>query len=126
MPITDAIIMDNFIPSDTTLKLRQGYTKYIETATRAETIFAYAVAGNKHLLFAADGRINKINPADKSVSEIASGYASNAWQYKLYKQRIIAVGAQNLPFTYDGTTITANPFTVSQDPQYHNHPRRAF
>ena len=41
MPQTDAIILDNYLPQDTKLSLRKGYSVYAKTLSRFLTLAAY-------------------------------------------------------------------------------------
>jgi hypothetical protein len=113
MSPTDAIELENWIPRERYLELRNGYEKKVTIATPVETLFSYEVAGNKKILAATNGEILELDIVTDNTTSLASGNSSNRWQNLLYKERIFAVNGTDAPFVFNGTTVAATGFSGS-------------
>ena len=87
MDVGFAIVMDNYIPLDTRVMLRPGYTEYIKTTDKVRTLCEY-IKGNTHRFLAVIGnKIYNISsrtaPAAYDGITLTEGYCQTA-QYKNY------------------------------------------
>lgn len=134
MPVGDAIILDNFFPSTTSVDLRNGYEAWSTGyADAVESLMTYnGPTGSK--LFAASGTsIYDATLKGAVGAAVVSGMANARWQHanmgtpggqflvcvngadypQVFNgttwQKVAAVGAQTISsVTHSGTTVTAN------------------
>ncbi len=101
MSETDAIVMDNYYPSETKVCLRGGYRSYAlnNTDTAIETLMEFRHAGGDRLFACGDGKIWDIT-TPTAVTESGSGYLNNKWQYAQFKERLLACNGYDLPASY--------------------------
>ena len=97
MPETDAIVMDNYIPSDTKLVLRKGYTLYVNIGRPVQTLAPYKSPGNDRLVAIAGGYA--WNVSSKGVAEKYDGISFNndACQTVQYRDRLYFLNGTDTP-----------------------------
>jgi hypothetical protein len=140
MEETDAIILDNFIPDTTALRLRGGYTEHAilqATTTVIETLIPYpAMNGSNAKLFAATP--DKIWDVTVGVTvsataQVFTGMSNGRWQYDYMVNTsglyAVAVNGANNPLMYDGSTwatcsVSASGLTRTSLISVHNHMNR--
>jgi len=117
MPITDAIIMDNFIPRETSVELRKGYTQLFDSNGKIiNSVMAFNTGTQKNLICAQQcgesATLIKIDPNDPANPDTLKENLFGSWfQHTQYKQKLFMVNGQDAPLTYDGETVGDNPFT---------------
>ena len=96
----DAIVMDNYYPSDTTVCLRSGYKAYaLENENLAvETLINFCSPGNNRLFAAADGKINDVTAGGNTV--VVENLHSNVWSYIQFRNRLLLVNGVDNPLSY--------------------------
>lgn len=121
MEPTDAVVMDNMIPSIGKVSLRSGYEDFVTgiaadiggtwSADEIETLFTLVVGGNEQFLCAMDGGIARIDSGTAVEIEPDGTYTSDRWQYTTFAEsttngnpQIYAVNGTDQPWKYDGTT----------------------
>ena len=126
MEPTDAVVMDNMIPSIGKVSLRKGYEDFVTgiaadiggtwAADEIETLFTLVVGSNEQFLCAMDGGIARIDSGTAVEIEPDGTYTSDRWQYTTFQDatsgqpKILAVNGTDTPWTYDGTTHAAWAF----------------
>ena len=121
MEPTDAVVMDNMIPSIGKVSLRKGYEDFVTgiaadiggtwAADEIETLFTLVVGSNEQFLCAMDGGIARIDSGTAVEIEPDGTYNSDRWQYTTFAEsttngnpQIYAVNGTDQPWKYDGTT----------------------
>lgn len=113
MSPTDAVTLENFFPTVSTVALRGGYTPYATgIGSQVETLFAYS-SGTQNKLFAVAG--TKIYDASNSGAvgaAVVTGLSNARWEYTNITTPggsfIEAVNGVDSALLYDGTSWT-NP-----------------
>lgn len=126
MPETDAVILDNWFPSTTSVDLRKGHSRHATFTGLCESILAYN--GMSRKLFVAVNTTNDLiidATAGGAISTAVVGGAGSAVQavtsarfdYQNFGttggQFLSCVNGVNTPLQYDGTTWIASVMTGS-------------
>ena len=107
MPITDAVILENWFPSTTYVEMREGYSRYATGITGwTETIMQYSGSTTNKLFAAAGTVIYNITGGGAATSNVTA--LTNArWQYvnntTTGGSYIQAVNGADYMRVYDGT-----------------------
>jgi hypothetical protein len=114
MPLNDAVIMDNWMPKQSSVELREGYSFCRQTPpeTPAQSLIAYNSANNKSLLYAAGGSIYKMDIADYSIETLGENFSSDFWRSVQYKNRLFLANGANEPQIYDGLELKQHSFSA--------------
>lgn len=99
MDINDAIVMDNYLPSENKVMLRKGYILYTNLGCRISTLAEYRKPGHNKLFACGNGDIFDISNKEQ-IKKLASGFSHNAWQYIQFKDRLILVNGYDNPQLY--------------------------
>ena len=80
MALTDALVMDNYMPLNTQVSLRKGYRKYVTLPCDVKTLVAYNAPSGQNRLYAFGGGTiwditNEQNPKNCNKS-----FTLNTWQ----------------------------------------------
>jgi hypothetical protein len=112
MPVEDAVILDNFIPSVGKVESRWGY---ISSATGAssnvESMFSYEAGSVKELISASGSNIYKGNSG--ALTSIGSGFGSARWDGVNFNANLLLVNGTDTPQKFDGSTLSALTITGS-------------
>jgi hypothetical protein len=83
MDVTDAVVLENWFPSTTSLVLRNGYTSYATGATgQNETLIVYAgVSSNKMKTITASGNLFDVSAAGAVGAAELTGLLNARFQY---------------------------------------------
>lgn len=105
-------IMENFIPSASTVDLRAGNTAHkTGIVGMVETLACYNNATQSKLFGAITDKIYDVTTAGAVGEAVASGKANGRWQHVNFAtsggQFMYMVNGQDDPMLYDGTTWTA-------------------
>ena len=113
MEATDAVLMENWFPSQGSVSTRKGYTEYATGLTGdVETLAEFNAGGTRKFLCANSGEINDItNPA--SISNLKSGLTNARWQWVNFNGSMLLVNGADTPQTYDGSTLSNSTITGS-------------
>lgn len=99
MAITDAIVMDNYLPIANKVVLRKGYVSYVNLGCRISTLVEYCKPGNNKFFAFGNGKIWDITNKE-DVKEIASDFSHDYWQYVQFKDYLILVNGYDAPQTF--------------------------
>ena len=99
MAETDAIVMDNYLPSETKICLRKGYVLYAGLGAAVRTLLEYKKTAAERFFACGGGKIWSIGSKGR-ITKIAEGYTGNDWQYCQFKDRLIVVNGADLPQTF--------------------------
>ncbi|AOU95867.1 hypothetical protein [Achromobacter ruhlandii] len=110
MPVTDAVILENWWPLPGKLEVRRGYTDWVTGFSNAvESLFEYSPPNGINRIFAASsGAIYDVTNPGVHGAPLVSGLTSNRWQ----DAQITTPGGNFLylfngvdkPLLYNGTT----------------------
>lgn len=96
MALSDAIVMDNYIPLDTKVVLRHGYQEYARLNVPVKTLVEYKKPGADRLIAIGGGKAwnltSKANVTDYDVS-----FKDNTCQTMQYKDRLFFVNGYDVP-----------------------------
>ena len=100
MDETDAIVMDNYIPSETKVTLRKGYTRYVTTGKPVKTLVEFKSESGRNRFFAfSDTSLWDITSASAPV-DLEKNYTNDEWQTVQFKNRLFAVNGYDKPQTF--------------------------
>lgn len=113
MPQDCAYQLDNFFPETGTVSLRSGHVEFCDTGEGdpIQTLFSYSGASDEKLLAAVNGKIYDVTSGTVGAA-LATGYAKDVWTWTNYASGggTFLIGANDsgsdVPFVYDGATIT--------------------
>jgi hypothetical protein len=117
MPITDAVILDNWIPQPGYIQMRRGFAQQAAVSDVVETLIIYRgeSSGADQIFAAADEFIYDVTIQGASPVEVGSAFTSARWQYINFANDagafLIAVNGADTPIKYDGTTWGTTAFT---------------
>lgn len=127
MPATDALVLDNWFPTPTSVDVRRGYASYATFTGVCETVIVYTGLTSTKVFVA-------VNTTNDAIIDATSGGAistpvvggsgptvqaltSARFDYAIYGttggQYLSAVNGADTPLEYDGTTWTASANTGS-------------
>jgi hypothetical protein len=116
MPPTDAFVLDNLIPNNTTVDSRGGSEDYATgIAAAVETLEVYRGGSSSKMLGFAGGKIYDVSSAGAVGAALVSGRVSNVVSTTMFSnagsQFLLGVSGADQPFAYDGTTVTLTNIT---------------
>lgn len=112
MPPTDAVTLDNFFPSLTSVDLRRGYSNWVTgLPADVESLMPYTNATAAKLFAASGTAIYDTTSTGAVGAAVVSGQANARWQYTNYGttggQYLYCVNGANSPQLYNGTAWQA-------------------
>ena len=97
MEATDAIVMDNYLPTDTKVKLRKGYSLHAKTGHAFLTLAAYKKYDNERLIGLSDNKAyNLTSKTNVRIYENVS-FTNNRCQTVCYKDRLFFMNGTDIP-----------------------------
>jgi len=116
MPATDAFVMDNWYPYNTTVDTRNGCQNHVTGAAAAvESLAVYAGGASSKMLGFSNGSVYNVSSAGAIGAAIVSGKTSNKITSTMFSnagsQFLIGLTAADAPFSYDGVSYTALAIT---------------
>ena len=112
MPIEDAVILDNWIPTVGKVDTRWGYTSSGTSASgNVETLLSYEAGTVSELISASDGNVYK--GTSGTLTSIGSGFANARWEGANFNANLLMVNGSDTPQTFDGSTLSALSITGS-------------
>ena len=107
MPATDAVILDNWFPSEGKVSLRPGYDEHATTlGGQVQTLAEFHDGTTQKFIAAANGNLWNITSAGAGVS-LASGFTSNKWQWVQFDGKLGLVNGSDAPQVYNGSAVSA-------------------
>ncbi|GHT29061.1 hypothetical protein AGMMS49995_10900 [Endomicrobiia bacterium] len=123
MPETDAVVMDNWMPHEGYVSLRQGYRKVVDskvgdTTFQIKTIMPYNVSGQEHLLLAGNHNfyvIDKVTVPPTLTSKLngSAPTGNDKWNYTLYRETLVITKAGQTPKYYNGVSVQDAEYTIT-------------
>jgi hypothetical protein len=113
MPPNDAVTLDNFFPTPTSVNLRNGYTNWVTGfSTHVESLMPYNKPNGTSSLYAAAGTAIYDATTQGAVgAAVVSGQTNARWQHVNYGttggQFLVAVNGADAPQMYNGTAWQA-------------------
>ncbi len=100
MNMSDAIVMDNYIPNNSSVSLRTGYRAYTSVGHAIKTLVEYRSPMNQNRFFAfSNGTIYDITVADNPI-DLQKNFLDNNWRTCQFKNRLFAVNGIDTAQTY--------------------------
>lgn len=95
----DAIVMDNYIPLDTRVALRKGYTSYVDLGKSVPTLVEYKNTSGNRFLAVSDGKCYNIS-SPKAVTQLNGTFTTSKCQTVQYKDRLFFMNGTDTPKVY--------------------------
>ncbi|MBE6445637.1 MAG: hypothetical protein E7019_06305 [Alphaproteobacteria bacterium] len=95
----DAVVMDNYLPSDTKVSLRKGYITYANLDYKILTLAEYSRPAFNRFFAFGGGNVWDIT-SKNNIKKIKDGFGNNQWQYIQFRNRLILVNGQDKPQTF--------------------------
>jgi hypothetical protein len=110
MPPMDAIVLDNWVPKNTTVDTRKGSINHVTGIGGAvESLETYTGGAGQKLLAFGDGKIFDATVAGAVGAPLQSGRSSNRISSCMFSnagaQFLLGVSGADAPFSYNGTAI---------------------
>lgn len=114
MPVTDAVVMDNWIPDVNKVVLRSGDTSYATGLSGdVESLITHISPSAEKFLAASDGNIYDVSSGGAVGAAIGTGFANARWIWSNFNGKTILVNGADTPQSYDGSTLTSAGFSGS-------------
>ena len=97
MPQTDAIILDNYLPQDTKLSLRKGYSVYAKTLSRFLTLAAYKKYNEPRFIGISAGKAYNLSSKQRIKIYDNVTFLENRCQTVQYKDRLFFMNGVDTP-----------------------------
>ena len=108
MQPTDAIVLENFIPGQGSVKSRKGFTQYCTGLTGyVQTLIEHYSSGIRKFLACHGNKITDISN-NASLVELGSGYQNSKWEHVAFNGYTLLVNGQDAPLKFDGSTLSNN------------------
>ncbi len=100
MEDTDAILMDNYYPSESSVCLRNGYKAYAlqDADTSIETLIKFCNPQHSRLFAATAGKIIDVTSGSDDV--MVDELDCNVWQYVQFRDRLLLANGVDNPLSY--------------------------
>jgi len=108
MEITDAIILQNWIPANEAVTSRDGYSVWADDVSgEVESLMPYISGTTSQLLAASDGNIYELDTiASGTSTSIASGKTNARWQHVNFNSYLLICNGEDAPLGWDGSSFT--------------------
>src|SRR5215471_13353211 len=112
MPETDAIILDNFFPTPSTVELRNGYTNWVTgLPSWVESLMGYSNASGEFLFAASSTSFYNVTSAGAVGAAVVTGLTNARWESINVAtsggQYLYAANGVDKPRLWDGATWVA-------------------
>lgn len=112
MPIEDAVVLDNFLPSVGKVVSRWGYTDSATDASgNVESLFSYVAGVVSELISASGSTVYKGTTG--SLTSIGTGFTNARWEATSFNANLLMVNGADTPQKFDGSTLSALTITGS-------------
>lgn len=99
MEEADAIVMDNYLPSETKVVLRRGYMNYALLEAKIRTLIEYKKPAYERFFACGGGKVWDIS-SKEHIRKVVEGLNNNDWQYCQFKDRLLLVNGYDVPQTF--------------------------
>ena len=111
MEPTDAVLLDNWYPTNGQVISRKGCATYgTNLGASVETLMTYNSGASQKFLAAADGEIWNVSTATPA-SLYSTSITLNRWQYDTLDGTMGMVNGTDAPLKYNGTTVSTMTLT---------------
>lgn len=100
MEASYAITMDNYIPLDTKVALRPGYTEYLKTTDPVRTLAEYRSGGNRKFLAIIGNKLSNISSYIAPTTFESPTFTDSWCQTAQYKDYLFFVNGVDVPKVY--------------------------
>lgn len=125
MPETDALVMENFFPQETSVDLRKGYTEHATFTGICQTVIVYSGLTQTKIFVAVDTTNDAIidattggaisTPVVGGSGPTVQAVTNTRYDYQIFGttggQFMSLVNGADTPLQYDGTTWSASTMT---------------
>jgi len=113
MAPTDAVVLDNWYPDAQGVVVRNGFVGYASGLGSApvRTLAEFCAGPVRKFIAGAAGAFYDISAAGPAGAPLASGFASDAWQWSPFLSRLFFVNGSDPAQVYDGTGFAAADFS---------------
>jgi hypothetical protein len=113
MAPTDALLLDNWYPDAQGVVVRNGFAPYASGlgAAPVRTLAEFSAGAGRKFLATCAGKFYDLSVAGPVGAPLASGFASDAWQWTPFLSRLFFVNGSDTAQVYDGTTFVNAAFT---------------
>lgn len=113
MPITDALVLENWFPGTNDVSVRNGSVEHVSgLPAQAQSIFGYNGLSGKKLFAAADTAFYDVTTSGAVGAAVVTGLTNAQWQYTNFGNAgaayIVCVNGTDTPQLYNGTTWAAS------------------
>lgn len=121
MPLTDAVILDNWIPRGGRLEMRRGFVEQVTgTLSAVETLVVYSGGTGDQIFACAGADIYDVTSAGALASAAYASAASARWNYTNFANDagrfVLMANGEQGPIKYDGSAFSTNTITGSAAP----------
>lgn len=109
----DAVLLDNWFPDVSGVKLRNGYASYATGvgSNPVKTLAEYFYQSTHKFLAASSGGIYDISAAGAAGAPLASGFGSDIWQTEPFLGKLFFANGTDTLQVFDGSSIGNASFT---------------
>ena len=113
MEISDAIILENWIPANQAVQARKGYSVWTDDLTgEIESLLVYLNGTTSQMLATVGGEIYELGQTPLSSSTLrASSKTNDRWQQTMFNKFLLIVNGDDAPLAWDGSTFTTLSYT---------------
>lgn len=97
MQATDAIVMDNYIPVDTSVMLRKGYVRHVLIGSPINTLVEYKKPNENRLLAISGGKLWNVSSKNNVKSFEDVSFSNTYCQTVQYKDRLFFMNGNDVP-----------------------------
>lgn len=115
MPETDAIVMDNYIPGETKISLRKGFSRFVLIGQPVRTLVEFRAENGLNRFFAFAAKSLWDITSNSQPVNLNKSFMSDDWQTVQFKNRLFAVNGYDKPQTF---YIDDNGDEIWQDAQF--------
>lgn len=136
MEITDAIILENWIPGNEAVTSRKGYTVWTDDLTgNIESLLVYKNGATSQMLAAVGGAIFQLAQVALGASTSrATSKTNDRWQQVNFNKLLLICNGADAPLNWDGTAFATSVFsgdittatTAASMNGIHNHKNRVY
>lgn len=106
MPVDQAVVLDNLIPSTSSVTSRKGYTAHATGvgSGNVDTLLELRALSVTKFIAAASGGLYDVTSTG-TATLLASGFSSNQWEGAVFNAQLGLVNGVDTPQIYDGSTV---------------------
>jgi hypothetical protein len=107
MDFRSAIVLDNWFPTNTDVRVRKGSSDYVTGLLSCQTLMAWTSGTTKKLFAASDGSIFDVSSIGAVSAPAATNHSNSSWQHCQFENNsgghfLIAANGSDSPQYYNG------------------------